>query len=130
VSRFERLRDLSGDLEGFDDGNWPTGGPLVQTLAVHEFEQEKLAAVRFVQPVYCGDVRMIQRRKHVRFAPEASHPFPVVGECVGQDLQRDVAFEPGVARAIYFAHPARTDGSVNLVGTKVSAGCQRHASRD
>ena len=29
VSRFERLRDLSGNLEGFADGNWPTGGALV-----------------------------------------------------------------------------------------------------
>ena len=53
----------------------------------------------------------------------------IARERLGQDFQGDVPVQLRVARPIDLAHPAHTDGSENLVGTKVSAGCQRHASR-
>lgn len=46
------------------------------------------------------------RRVHVLFALESGQAVPIAGEHVRQDLQRDVAFEPRVARAIHFAHAA------------------------
>ena len=59
---------------------------------------------------------MIERRHGARLAGE---PFPelrVAGEIRGQDLQRQRAFEPCVARAVHLSHPARTDARDNDVG--------------
>src|SRR5262245_54725536 len=72
---------------------------------------------------------MIQRGEDVGFAREPRAPIGVPGEQRRQDFQRDLALQLRVARAIDLAHPARAEGSENLVGTKVSAGCQPHASR-
>ena len=47
---------------------------------------------------------MAERREHLRFALEARHPELVVGEDIAEDLQRDVASELGIARAVHLAH--------------------------
>ena len=58
---------------------------------------------------------MIQRRQHVRFALEAGQTFGIARERVGQDLERDVALQLGVARAIHLAHPARPERRENFI---------------
>jgi hypothetical protein len=50
---------------------------------------------------------MVQRRKGLGFAQEAREPLGVVRERLGQDLDRDVTIELGVARPIDFAMPPR-----------------------
>ena len=50
-------------------------------------------------------------------------------EELGQDLQRDVAIELRVARAIDLAHAACAEGRDDLVGAEARAGGQRHQSR-
>ena len=107
-------------------GIGPRASALVQALAVHELEHEKLAAIGFVQAVDCGDVRMIQRCQHLCFAPEARHAFRVIGEGVGQDLQRDLAVELGVASAIHLAHSTRAEAREfrrNQGERRLSAAC-------
>ena len=52
------------------------------------------------------DVRVIQRREHLRFAPETRQPIGVRGEQLGEDLDRDVAIQLRVARTIDLAHAA------------------------
>ena len=59
------------------------------------------------QAVDRRDVRMIQRGQQLRLAVEARHPLGVVREALGHDLERDVAPELRIPRAIHFAHPAR-----------------------
>ena len=56
------------------------------------------------------DVRMIQRGQHLRFALESREPVGISRERLGQDLDRDVAIQPRVARAIDLAHAARAKG--------------------
>ena len=58
------------------------------------------------RPWICGDVRMVERREDLRFALEAREPIGIVANDVGQDLDRDVAFQLRVARAIHLAHAA------------------------
>ena len=43
----------------------------------------------------------------LRFALEARQAIRVARERIRQDLDRDVAIEPRVARAVHLAHPAR-----------------------
>ena len=61
------------------------------------------------------DVRMIQRRERLRFALEPREPLGIGGERLGQDLDRDVATELRVARAIDLAHAAGPEGGEDLV---------------
>ena len=54
------------------------------------------------------NVGMIQRRRGPRFLLEAAASGRVGSEGLGKNLDRDFAVEPGIVRAIYFAHSART----------------------
>jgi hypothetical protein len=49
---------------------------------------------------------MVERREHPRFALEASQPAGICGEDTRQNLERDVAPERRVARALHLAHAA------------------------
>jgi hypothetical protein len=55
------------------------------------------------------DIRMIQRRQHLRFALKTRKPLGIVRECFGQDFDRHVAPKLGVVRLVHFSHAARTD---------------------
>ncbi len=63
-------------------------------------------AVVIFESVNLRDVRMVERREHLRFALEAREPVRVLCERSRQHLQRDVAVEPGVAGTIDLAHSA------------------------
>ena len=65
---------------------------------------------------------MIQRREHLRFALEARHALGVVSERVGQHFHRDVAAEPGIARAVHLTHAARAEGGGDFVGAQFRTG--------
>jgi hypothetical protein len=49
---------------------------------------------------------VIERREHLRFALEARHAVRVGRDRVWQCLQRHIAIESGVGRAIHLAHAA------------------------
>src|SRR5262245_7006436 len=72
---------------------------------------------------------MIQGGECFCFALETRATVRIRDEQLGQHLDRDVAIELCIPGAIDLAHPARAESRENLVGAKVSAGCQRHASR-
>ena len=55
---------------------------------------------------------MVQRREHLRFALKPGEAIGIAGERVGQDLQRDVAIQLRIARAIHLAHAALADRAV------------------
>ena len=65
---------------------------------------------------------MVQRREHFRFALESREPIRVAGQGVWQDLDRDLAIQLRVARAIDLAHPADADRRNDLIGTEARAG--------
>ena len=72
---------------------------------------------------------MAERRDDAGFALEAREGLRVRGEPLGEHLDRDVALQPGVARAIHLAHPAGADRGDHFVGTEPSAGREGHWSR-
>jgi hypothetical protein len=65
-----------------------------------------------------GDVGMVQRRKHLRFAAEPGEPIGIGRHAIGKDLQRDVAIEFGIAGAVDLAHAAFAQLRRNLVRTE------------
>jgi hypothetical protein len=52
---------------------------------------------------------MIKKRQHLRLAREAGKAVWVDGDCIGQHLQRDIAIQLGVDRAIDDAYAAFTN---------------------
>ena len=70
------------------------------------------------------DVRMIQRGERLRFAREPGQPIGIARERVGQDLDRDVAIQLGVARAIHLAHAAFADRRGDFVDAEAGAGSE------
>src|SRR5262249_58732064 len=73
------------------------------------------------------DVGMRERRDRSRFVLEAPGELRVARETLRQHLDRNLASEPGVPRAVDLAHPARAERAEDLVGTE--AGARRQSQR-
>ena len=71
---------------------------------------------------------MIQCREQLGFAMKPGEPLGVSGKAVRQDLDRDVALQPGIACAIHLAHAARSQQVQNLVRAESGARVQSHGA--
>ena len=87
---------------------------------------EEVRRLGLLEAIDGRDVGMVERRQHPRLTLEASQPFGVGADVLRQRLDRDVAPELDVARAIHHAHPSRTQGREDLVGSDAIARLQRH----
>src|SRR5919201_1463403 len=72
------------------------------------------------------DVGMIERREKFRFALEAGQAVRIVRECFRQDLDRDLALQPRIARAIHLTHAAGAEGRKDLVRAEARPDGQGH----
>ena len=122
VRRLQRVRDLMRNGQRVIERHRPTRQPLGEILAVHELHDQRADAVGFFEPVNVGDVRMVERGERLRFAGEAPEPIRIGGEGFRQDLQRDVAIEPRVARAVDLAHSTGAKRSKDFIRANASAG--------
>lgn len=64
------------------------------------------------------------RREHLRLALESRQSIRIVRQCIGEDLDGDVALQPRVARAVDLAHSARANERGDLVRAEPCAGGQ------
>ena len=93
-------------------------GPAVDVL--HDDERR---GVRVAHLVDRADVGVRQRRRVLRLAHEPAARGDV-GESGARRLERDVASEHGVPRAIHLAHASGRDESDDLVRSETIAGCE------
>ena len=94
---------------------WPESSPSTSSIT------RACDAAGFLEAVNRRDVGMIQRRQRLRLALEPRHAFGISGECVGQDLDRDLATEVRVCRPIHLAHPALAKGGSDFVDAEAGA---------
>jgi hypothetical protein len=107
---FQRLRNLNGNLQSFFERHRVFASEAFpQRLTGNQLHHQIMCAVRFFQPMNRGDVGMVQRRQHLRFALKASKSIGIVRERFGQDFDRHIAAELSIVRFVDFAHPARTN---------------------
>ena len=85
----------------------PARDSIGQRLALDEFEDQRGHAVGLFEPVDRADVRMIERCQDPRLAFEPRESIGIARKEARQDLDRHVAAELRVARAIDLAHAAR-----------------------
>jgi hypothetical protein len=69
---------------------------------------------------------MVERREQVRFAREAGQPLRIAREEQWQNLDRDVAGQPAIARTVDFSHTTGADDGDDFVRAETSAGRQAH----
>ena len=77
VRRFERLRDLLGDGQRLIERNGAARDALRQILAFDEFHHQRGHVAAIFNAVDGGDVGMIQRREHFRFALKTREPIGI-----------------------------------------------------
>jgi hypothetical protein len=97
---------------------------LREILAFDELHHEGVRASGLLEPVNRGDVRMVQRRERLRFPLKAREALGVLREGVWQDLDRHLAAEARVRRAIHRAHAAFADLGRDFVDAETGAGCE------
>ena len=71
---------------------------------------------------------MIQRRERLGLPLETREPLRISSEELWEHLDRDVAIQLRVARAIYLAHAARAESAQNLVRAYPGPGMYDHAA--
>ncbi len=124
VRGFQRRSDLLGERQRVAERHGPLGDALRERLPLDQLEHERMRGAAVFEAVDGGDVRMIERREHLRFATESRQPVGIADDGVRQQLQRDVALQLGVSSAIHLAHGARAEGADDVVGTEPGAGGQ------
>ena len=72
---------------------------------------------------------MVERGEHLRFALEAVAAIVVFQRGLRQDLQGDISFEPRIAGAKHFAHPACPERAKHFVGAESKPGRQHGVTR-
>ena len=90
------------------------------------YSTEEADAVGFFGGVDGDDVRMVERRDGTRFAIEAFEAAGFVGDVGRQDLQRDLAAKPRIARAIHLAHASGSKRGDDFVRSKLLTGTEGH----
>jgi hypothetical protein len=106
------MPSASGELQRL------TPDPLGERLPFDELEDQRAYSGYRVGPfdaINRADVRMIERREQPRFALEPRAALCVGREDRRENLDRDVAAEPGVSRAIDLPHSSRSESGVDVV---------------
>lgn len=68
------------------------------------------------------DIRMVKGGEDLGFAPKPGQAIGIIGDGGQEDLDRDVAVQSTVVRAIGLAHPARPEGSDDLIRAEARTG--------
>ena len=117
VRVFQRLGDLPGDRQRLGNRNWSLRDAIGQRRAFDQLHHQRRGAASPLETVDGGDVRVVERREDLGFAPEAREPIGISGHRLGQDLDRHVALQVGVGGAVDLTHSASAELGEDLVGT-------------
>ncbi len=126
----EALCDL--DRGGGDDldGERPAVEAVPERLALEELGDEVGDAVVAPDVEDGEDVRVVEPPDRLHLDLEPADPVGVGGPGPREDLDGDVAAEPGVPGAPDLAHPARTDAGYDFVGTELVSRRECHRTRN
>ncbi len=130
VRRFERIGNLNGQLQQLRHGQRPGFEPGVQRLPFEQLHHQVAVPVVLADVVDGRDVRMVERRDRARLAFEPPQPVAVGREGGRQDLDRDAAPEPRIARTIDLAHPAGAEQADDFIRSEMRAFRERHGLAD
>ena len=99
----EGVRSLDRRLERLVERQRPFLQPMGQRFAFEVLHDEERRAVLLADIKQRANVRVIKPRDRASFTVEALAELRIAGEALGQDLDRDGAIEPRVARLVDLA---------------------------
>jgi hypothetical protein len=128
VSRIKRTGDLSSDGDHLIDrkSRRRVDHPIGERRALDELHDQCGTTARFLEAVNVSDVWMVERREHLRFTLETGEAIVIVGKRLRQDLDRHVAIQLGIVRAIDLTHAAGAQGGEHLINPEASAWHEGH----
>jgi hypothetical protein len=121
VRRLEPRGDLPCDGDRLANRQRALAEPVLERRPLYELKDERADAVRLLESMDRRDMRMVERGKNAGLALEARAAIGIVRKDSRQDLDRDVAAQPAVARAIHPAHPAGAGRRDNFVRSQTTA---------
>ena len=126
VRGLERFRDLPRDRQRFVERHRPARETLREVVALDQLHDQSGRVSRLFEAVDLRDARVVQRRERLGLPLETHQPIGVGRERLGQDLERDVAIEPGIAPAIDLPHPPGPKRGDHFIRADSGAGTQAH----
>ena len=125
----ERFGQLTRNGQRFDEWKRAVRDPIRQRDAFDQFEHQRLPPARLFKSIDSRDVRMVERRQHLRFAPESRQAVRIELEGTREHLQRHVAIQFAVSCAEHLSHPACAQQSDDAIWSHCGApGRQRPGS--
>jgi hypothetical protein len=129
VRRGERLANLCGNRERFVQRQGASLQTLVERFALDQLHDEHGGRPGALEAEDRGDIRMAQRSEKLRLPLEPGDAVRIRRERVGQQLQRDVAAQAGVAGAIHLTHAARAKSGLDDIRAQVGPWLDAHSVR-
>ena len=120
----ERVGDLHTVSQRLVDAERTSSQTIRKRLALEILHDEERRTVLFAHVVQRADVWMIKLRNRAGFAVEALTELRIGSERAGENLDRDRAIEPCVARLVDLAHPSRAERGEDFVRAKARAGLE------
>ncbi len=128
VGAREPPRDVRADPPRLGLGDRAARDPGRQRLTLEELEDGVRDGAVRIRVEERADVGVREACRDLRLAREAPERFGVVAVARGDDLERNVALEPRVARPIHLAHASGPERSKDLVRPEARPGPERHGS--
>jgi len=126
VRAVERLGDLDAVAQHLRERHRAAREPLRGGFSFEQLHDDVLDAILAADVVERADVRMVEARDRLRLALESLPEVGVARDVLGEDLDRDGAFESCVASPIDLAHAACADQGEDLVRPEAFPGGERH----
>ncbi len=115
VRRRDAASDLARQLQRLFDTRRLSSEALLQGLSVDVLEDEERLPGVLLEPIDGGDVGVVERGKHTRFALEPRQRHRIAHHLGREELDRDRAMEHRVLGAPDDAHPAFSQLGEQLV---------------
>ena len=123
----EPVGDLAGDVEETPRRERPCLQDVPERLSLDELHGDENRRVRRPDVVDRDDVVVVEAGGRARFLLEPLVPVGIGRELGREHLDRHVAPEAGVPRAVDLPHPAGAERREDLVRAKFLSRCQCHA---
>jgi hypothetical protein len=121
VRRVKCVCDLAREGQRRRDRKWSASQLSRERIALDQLHDDRPQIVAVLDGVNRGDVWMIEGGEQPRLALEPGDVFGVAGEETRQNLDRNIAPEPGVPRPVDLAHSSGADSSLKVIDADVSA---------
>ena len=121
VRGFERLGNLLRNRQRLIERHRAVRDAIGQRWSLDQLHDQPAHAIGLLEAIHVRDVGVIQRGKCPGLALESGETFLVVHEGVRQHLDRDVATQARISRAIDLPHPASAEKREDFVGPEARA---------